>query len=449
MTASCQGWQPVNEPKERMEKGGSIMPKKCGVLLVSLLVVCSALVLGQSQKDIVVWCVAVHRDVAIGAYGARIDIVTPFEQEHGVTIRWVTIPWAGMEEKILRELALPRTEAHIIYFVDVWASPESLARLMPLDDFMTAAPIKEFEGLAPGMLSAFVYDGKYRGVPVRSNMQILHYNKAIFAKQGIEEAPRTFEELIEAAKAATHTREDGAPVYGLGLKVPEDIIGVIRAFGGEVMTPDYQVVCDSREAIAAITALRDLYTAGALPPDFFMLQAADYERLVGQGLVAMVFFGDNYNLRFNDPTRVSPEVVGQMHVAPIPASETTDLEVAPCKVAFWAMTIPNNAPRENRELAWEFIRYLASPEAQLSMALNGNGPTRAAVFGDPEYQAGVPYAWASELAVDAARPLWPPFAHLSRAEDILAQEAVLAIMGQKDPGQAMKDAARAIRALLP
>jgi multiple sugar transport system substrate-binding protein len=423
--------------------------RKIAFLLATVVVVlCGTLAIGQGQKELVVWCVAVHRDVAIGAYGAKIDVVSPFEKEHGVSIRWVTIPWTGMEEKVLRELALPQTEADIIFIVDDWARPDVLSKLMPLDDFMTAAPIEDFEGLAPGMVSALIYEGKLRGIPVRANVQVLHYNKAIFAKRGIEHAPRTFEELIEAAKAATYVREDGARVYGLGLKVPEDIIGVIRAFGGDVMTPDYQVVCDSPQAIAAIKALRDLYNAGALPPDFFMLQAADYERLVGQGLVAMVFFGDNYNLRFNDPTRVSPEVAGQMDVVPIPASETTGLELAPCKVAFWAMAIPNNAPRENRDLAWEFIRYLASPQVQLSMALNGNGPTRAAVLADPQYQVGVPYAWASALAINVARRLWPPFAQVSQAYDILAHEAVLAITGQKDPEQAMKDAAEALRALL-
>jgi ABC-type glycerol-3-phosphate transport system substrate-binding protein len=82
------------------------------------------------------------------------------------------------------------------------------------------------------------------------------------------------------------------------------------------------------------------------------------------------------------------------------------------------------------------------------MALNGNGPTRAAVLADPQYQAGVPYAWVSALAINVARRLWPPFAQVSQAYDILTHEAVLAITGQKDPEQAMKDAAEALRALL-
>lgn len=426
--------------------------RRCGMRkLVTGIAVFSLVILvglaGVAQDKLVIWCHSVHQQVAEGTRGAAaINVVEPFEDKFGVTIEWVTIPWSQMQDKVLRELSLSRSEVDIVFLVDLWATPGVFRMLEPLDSYQATKPIEDFEGLAPGMVKALTYEGSLYGVPVRSNMQVLHYNEAIFSEKGIAGAPSSFEKLIEVARVCTYVREDGAQVYGLGLKIPEDILAVIWAYGGDVMTLDYEVKCDQPEAIRAITVLRDLYAAGAIPPNFTVLGSADYQRLVSDGLVSMVFFGDNYYFRFNDPERSN--VAGHMQVAPIPASEETGLTIAPCKVAFWSMAIPKNGPAEHKELAWEFIRYLASPEVQLQMALNGNGPTRLSVFEDPTYAELVPYAWVDQQIVNVARPLWPPFDRLAEARDIFAEQATLAIVGVKDPEKAMHDAAEAIRNLV-
>lgn len=415
------------------------------IMAIGLVVLAS--LSGFAEEKLVVWCNSVHQQVAEGTRGGvAANVVEPFEEQFGVTIEWVTIPWSQMQDKILRELSLPSSEADIVFLVDLWAIPSVFRMLEPLNSYQASKPIENFDGLAPGMVKTLTYEGSLYGVPVRSNMQVLHYNEALFSEKGIEGAPSTFEELVEAAKTCTYVREDGAQVYGLGIKIPEDIIAVIWAYGGDVMTSDYEVKCDQPEAIKAIETLRELYAAGAIPPNFTVLGSADYQRLVSDGLVSMVFFGDNYYFRFNDPERSN--VAGHMEVAPIPASEETDLTVAPCKVAFWSMAIPKNGPAEHKELAWEFIRYLASPDVQLQMALNGNGPTRLSVFEDPKYAETVPYAWVDQQIVNVARPLWPPFDRLAEARDIFAEQATLAILGVKDPGKAMYEAAEAIRNLV-
>ena len=40
----------------------------------------------------------------------------------------------------------------------------------------------------------------------------------------------------------------------------------------------------------------------------------------------------------------------------------------------WSIAIPKNA--KNKELAWDLIRELSSPENTIRAALNGNGPVR-------------------------------------------------------------------------
>jgi raffinose/stachyose/melibiose transport system substrate-binding protein len=51
-----------------------------------------------------------------------------------------------------------------------------------------------------GSLSAFSYDGKYYGIPLYNNGKFMGYNKAAFAKAGVE-VPTTFEELVGSCAA--------------------------------------------------------------------------------------------------------------------------------------------------------------------------------------------------------------------------------------------------------
>ncbi|TLP62263.1 ABC transporter substrate-binding protein [Microbispora triticiradicis] len=53
---------------------------------------------------------------------------------------------------------------------------------------------------SPGALSAFAYDGKNYGIPLYGNGKFMGYNKAAFAKAGVQ-VPKTFEELVGSCAA--------------------------------------------------------------------------------------------------------------------------------------------------------------------------------------------------------------------------------------------------------
>jgi len=406
----------------------------------------SVVALGEEQK-LVIWCNSVHQQVAEGTRGgAAIDVTADFEAEYNVKLEWVTIPWSQMQNKVLRELSAPKTDVNVVFLVQDWGTPTVLRTLEPLTSFMEKAPLEDFQDMPEGMVAPFTSEDTLKGVPYRSNPQILHYNIAIFEAKGITHAPTTFEELIEDARKTTYVRNDGAQVYGLGIKPSEDIISIVRAYGGDVLTDNYQVKCNEPATVDAIKALRDLYVEGVIPPNFTELASKDYQSLVSEGLVSMVFFGDNYYLRFNDPEK--SKVAGDMWFSWIPAASGTGLDLAPAKIAFWAMAIPKNSPQGKRDLAWEFIRYFSSKDSQLKMALNGNGPIRASIFNDPQFAADVPYASVDQLVLKVASPLLPIFSSTQEVRDIFQEEATLAILGQKAPQTAMDAAAKDIEAVL-
>ena len=90
--------------------------------------------------------------------------------------------------------------------------------------------------LAPAAVGAFVYDGKYYGIPLYLDAKFMGYNKAIFAEVGIE-VPKDLDGLLAACdklKAAGYTpiaignKEPWVAVHYLGqllaYNVPKDVL---------------------------------------------------------------------------------------------------------------------------------------------------------------------------------------------------------------------------------
>ncbi len=393
------------------------------------------------EGDLTLWSHVVHQQVVDGTRGgAEVNLEAAFEEESGVGLNWSTIAFDQMQDKVLREINLPRSEADIVFILNTWAAPGVLRKLVPLDGYMEAMPIENLEDISPAMLGAFRDAEGLKGIPIRHNPQLLHYNKEIFAAQGIEGEPQTMEEFIATAKQATFKRDDGAQVYGFAFETnqAEDLVVIIRAYGGEVMTQDLEIKVNEPATIAAISAMRELFEAGALPPDLAILKPADLQNLMGQGLIAMGIFGDNYYDRFNDAEQ--SQVAGQTWFAPVPTSTDNTAADYASSSGFWAMTIPANSDETSRENAYKFMAFLSQPDNQLTLALNNNSPIRATTYSDPAYAESVPYAGVVQKVLPIAAPPFPAFPGSKEAERIFLEESVAAITGQKEVEQAMADA---------
>jgi multiple sugar transport system substrate-binding protein len=372
------------------------------------------------------------------------NVQAQFERAGNVRIVWRNIPWPQMRATFLRAISASSSEYDIVMIVDEWASSETLARLPSLEPFAQRQPIAAFDDIAQSMRSQFVADGALRAVPIRSNPQLVHYNTAIFAAAGIQ-PPRTVQQLVAAARAASGRRADGAQVYGLGLKGDEDVIGIVRAFGGEILSAAFEPLPQREPVVAALTALKELYQAGAIPPNFASTDANAAVALMRDGLLAMTIFGDSYFLRFNDPR--ASRIAGQVASIPVPGNGPEGT-VAATKCAFWGMALAPSGNPAKRELAWSFIRTLASPEAQLRMAINGNGPVRLAVAEAPQYLAEAPYGRASAQALRRAEPQIPVFDGSAEVRDIFNEEATQAIAGRKPIDGALAAAGTRIAAVV-
>jgi multiple sugar transport system substrate-binding protein len=176
----------------------------------------------------------------------------------GVTIEPVSIPFDGLEPKILTALAT--NTAPDIARVDVGFLPKVALRgaLAPLDEYGIET-IKQ--DLYPVALSSCVLDGKTYGLPDQVNGLCLFYNKEMFARAGLdpEKPPVTWEEFVAAAAKITDKK---AGVFGFGMRnslwwsLP-----FIYSFGGEILdTATNKSTLASDAAVAGFQFKVDLYS---------------------------------------------------------------------------------------------------------------------------------------------------------------------------------------------
>lgn len=389
----------------------------------------------------------VHRTVATGSQGG--DITAGWSKRSGVAVEWLTFDTGPLKERLFREASLAETSIDVGFLLNTQATPSVTTLFEPLDESMKAEPIEAFADFFPGMVEAMRFGGRLFGIPFRHATSGLHYNEELFRERGLTGPPRTVEELIDHARRLTYTRGDGAPVVGFvlpGVTYP-NVVDLARAWNGDFITPDFRLVANEPPMVRAVTALRELYAAGAFPKAFPTLSTEDVNTWMQTGRAAMAVTSMGRNSIYNDPAK--SRFAGKIKVTTIPVARELQgkFEVAPAKVEFWAMVIPKSG--RNKKLAWSLIRELSSPENTLRAALNGNGPVRNSTYDDMTFTSKLLYAAEERRVLRVARAPMPAFDDAQKAADAFKEEAEAAVLGLKSPQKAMDDLVVRVRPMLP
>lgn len=387
---------------------------------------------------------AVHKAAATTGPGG--DITAAWRAKNGgIEIEWLTFGVEAVNERAMKEASLSEGNADIVFILDRYTGPQFAALFEDLHAWQSKDPIPAFGEIPAGMLAAHTFGGKLTAVPYRHATHGLHYNTDFLAARGIAEPPKNVEQVVALAEKLTFKRDDGVQVYGLVMNFddPATPMDWIRAYGGDFITPDYQVVADQPNAVRGVTMLCDLYKKGVLPRNSMNLKTEDVTTFMQQGRGAMTNNPFNRYVNYNDPK--ASKYAGKIAVMALPLA--VDGKPIPAKTSVWAMAIPRNA--KNKERSWSLIRHLSTPESTVAATLNGNGPVRPSAYDDAKVKALIPYAAAEKQALGSARLVVPGFANAAKSMDIFIEELGYAMLGSKEPKVAMADVKKRVQPLLP
>jgi multiple sugar transport system permease protein len=263
------------------------------------------------------------------------------------------------------------------FAVGGWAARDAF---LPLDEFIrrdSAAPdaIRP-DDFYPACWDEAVYEGHVYAIPSTTDARLLYYNEDILRREGYVnpdgsvKPPKTWEELKAYAVSMTKTDGQGnilqvgfVPMYGNSWLY---LYGWQN--GGSFLSPDGRTCTLNDPAVVkALDWVTGVYDAigGVQKIDGYTstFQEGDMDPFI-TGKIAMMISG---NWILSNIATYKPDLHFGVTPAPVPASRLEAARNDPTLAPYitwsggYSWAIPKGAPHP--ELAWKFIRWMASPEA--------------------------------------------------------------------------------------
>ncbi|WP_349962554.1 extracellular solute-binding protein [Rhizobium sp. ZPR3] len=395
------------------------MKRRIQILAVTLLAALSSTALAQEKKLTVVG-VNIHESSMRGVgVKSGVDALADFEKEKGMKVAVNVETGPGILEALPRLGTLNKSAEDVIMVSQLMSNPRLAAFLEPLDKYMAANAISGFpqDWVKPPVEAGTIKNQHYL-VPLRCGVWIFWGNKKYMSEQGISAEPKTPEQLYDAAKKATFTKPSGEKVYGFAVRgisdqVPSGFATIGAMFGGSIITEKGEVAVNSPAMVQAAEFLHKLYAEGIMPPNW---TSVDADQMFTQGRLSMVVSNDNFTSRFESTEALGPGGTVAFHVPIQDSLRKNGVDYAGSQSFYWGAGILKGS--QNKEQAYELLKYLAGPKPEAMMMSNGNQPCRAA----PLAKLGETIA-ANKVGIDTlaiSRPPLPGNPRLGEASDAIA-----------------------------
>lgn len=360
-------------------------------------------------------------------------------------------PYGELLPKQMLELTRKPLAYDFLVTDDPWVPQlANTGLLAPLKDAFRDAtrPDYDWADFHPAPLAAGEWKGVQYGVPVRSNLLLMFYNRDLFRKAGVAEPGPSFswDDFEKTAAALTKGSQWGFDTYFARHQLTPTIWqAVLNSNGGSLFDAAMKPTFNTPAGAAALEAhLRFLKYA---PPGAETHEFPQMNEAFRQGRVAIMFnWGSVYRTVAVDPKATTVKL-GDGGIAALPRGSLAHGSHR----GIWIATVPKDAP--HRAAAWEFVQWISSKEGErFSAATIGSFPARKSTLtgAPPEpWLADVYKAIFAGYEGIAAGKMWRPRLPESDAvQQILALHHSRAVTREVSPKQALDDAAKEVETLL-
>lgn len=348
-----------------------------------------------------------------------------------------TAHYRDLYESILAA-GLSKPAPYDVVAVDqVWVPELAAARqLLPITPHLDDASRAD---LAPSLLDAFAYGGAPYAMPQVLNVQSLYYNSSHLRAAGFSGPPRTLEDW-HAQMTALKAREiPYTDSWAEGEGLVSDFVRLCAQFGGDLFDGDGRPRLDSQPVQQAGSFMRQLIDEQLVRPDVAATNEPDAMRSFVTGQVS---YTTNWNFVFgamSDPAY--SRIIGQGSVAPIPASAAASRPAASVS-GFLGLSVLANS--QAPDLAFEWLRYLVSPEVQAQQLTQL--PIWTSLQQSAAFQKVNPAMTVFLTNLANARPR-PQLIHYVEASAVLQHHLHDLVIAATPPGVALRDAQSELLAL--
>ncbi|MDX3586828.1 extracellular solute-binding protein [Streptomyces europaeiscabiei] len=366
-------------------------------------------------------------------------LVEEFEAANkDIKVKYVNVPFDQAQNKF--DTAAGATGAPDILRSEVGWTPAFAKKgfFLPLDG---TDALKDQDKFQPSLIKQAQYDGKTYGVPFVTDTLALVYNKALFEKAGITEAPKTWDDLKKAA--ATVKDKTGVDGYWGSTQA---YYAQSFLYGDGTDTVDVaakKITVNSAEAKKAYGTWLDLFDGKGLHKADTTADAyAHIQDAFVNGKVASIIQGPWEITNFYKGEAFKDKA--NLGIATVPAG-TSGKAGAP--TGGHNLSVYAGSDKAKQEASLKFINFMTSAKSQETIALkNSTLPTRDDAY-TTEVKADPGIAgYQTVLAAAQPRPELPEYSSLWGPLDT----ELLAIAGGKESlDKGLGNAETAIAKLVP
>jgi multiple sugar transport system substrate-binding protein len=324
-----------------------------------------------------------------------------FESLHpGTHVEIISVGIHELHDQALTAGGLREGHFDLALFVTDWLA-EALAAnaIQDLHPWHARIAIPDWpHAWSPSLVKSVVFGDQLSSLPWHDGPECLVYRSDLFAdpvrraafrtQYGRELAPpRTWAEFEDTARFFT---DPSADFYGTVFAAFPDGHNTLYDFalqlwsrGGELLDPAGKPCITTPQAFAALDFYRRVVRDPALcHPRSRDLNSTQSGDLFLAGEVAMMANWFGFAAR---SCREGSPLAGKVAIAPIPAGSAAP----PISLSvFWAFAMGSGS--RNKELAWQFLRFIATAERDLALTRHGTVGVRLSTWRNPDLQARIP-----------------------------------------------------------
>jgi multiple sugar transport system substrate-binding protein len=367
------------------------------------------------------------------------ELLPEFTAKTGIEVEFEVMGYGEMHPKLVPSL-IASTGSYDFMPVDFyWVGEfDKAGWMMPLDDFIKKDEFDTsvyFDSLMD--LTGRIGDTTYMlpfynyamGLTVRKDLLDDSSNQAKFEdKYGMKlKLPTEWDEYLNQVEFFTDKDKGFYGVVNQGGKadpIAMEWSNYLFARGGDFHDDNWNGLLTSNNALEALKDYVSMVNNyGPLGAESFGFDEAFNVAAQGNAYSYLTY---NFFLNsYNDPEQSA--VVGKMELIPVPGEGGLN--------GAWGWSIPKSSP--NAEAAWEFLKWVESPDIAKRRAALGGAPTRKDVFNDPDLNEQFDhYPLLKDLLATAKN--FPLFTYTPQFVEVMGTELSKAVIGEQDPAVALK-----------
>ena len=280
------------------------------------------------------------------------ELLTEFKEETGITVVVNEVSWDDIRDKIAIASSGGAAVADVVEVDWSWVGEFYAA------DWLEPIPVEDKDIVDMPTVQTFTKDGKILALPYANDYRLSYYNKDIFAKAGITEEPKTWDDVYEASKAVKNSGVCEYP-FAIPLNAEESaatsLMWLAYTRNGVVFNDDDTL--NKESVLDALEFEYKLITEELVDPADKSSKGMDAYRRILSGNAAFTTGPTSFVARSNDEEQCS--VIGQIEPILVPGKDDKSELTMPLPEAIGVTKFS-----ENKEDAITFVKWYTSRATQ-------------------------------------------------------------------------------------